>query len=244
MNHTDISSAARLLRHALNPKERPTPASQYRELLDRYQTDVNFAEIVERIADGLGLDIHQTSQLGLLISGHVDSPFGVTIDNCGLPVRKTGEQRLQDRRCFGLVLLSIITYAYPNGEALVDPSNRPIRAVDVERFLEQRIRRLLSTDEEVGEPEAQLCEAARAWHDLPQLLLTERGRLSRDCHRSYVNATLTFLVEQGRARREPALDDESGEAFVLNDRFRIGLAEVSEGLIAEMSSVAEDPADF
>jgi hypothetical protein len=54
MNHADISSAARLLRHALSPKDRPTPASQYRELLDRYQTDVNFAEIVERIAEGLG----------------------------------------------------------------------------------------------------------------------------------------------------------------------------------------------
>ena len=66
MNHSDISSAARLLRHALSPKDRPTPASQYRELLDRYHTDVTFAETVERIAEGLGLDVHQTSQLGLL----------------------------------------------------------------------------------------------------------------------------------------------------------------------------------
>ena len=53
MNHSDISSAARLLRHALSPKDRPTPASQYRELLDRYHTDVTFAETVERIAEGL-----------------------------------------------------------------------------------------------------------------------------------------------------------------------------------------------
>ena len=52
MNHSDISSAARLLRHALSPKDRPTPASQYRELLDRYHTDVTFAETVERIAEG------------------------------------------------------------------------------------------------------------------------------------------------------------------------------------------------
>lgn len=242
MNHGDISSAARLLRHALNPKERPTPASHYRELLDRYQTDVNFAEIVDRIAEGLGIDIHQISQLGLLISGRVDSPFGVNIDNCGLPVRKSGEQRLQDRRCFGLVLLAIITYAYPSGEALIDPSNRPIRATDIERFLEHRIRRLLTLDVEADEPEAQLCDAARAWDDLPQLLTTEHGRVSRGCQRWYVNATLTFLVDQGRARREPALDDESGEAFVLNDRFRIGLAEVSEGLIAEMNSAPEEPA--
>jgi hypothetical protein len=240
MNHGDISSAARLLRHALTPKDRPTPASQYRELLDRYQTDVNFAEIVERIAEGLGVDVHQTSQLGLLVSGHIDSPFGVTIDNCGLALRKSGDQRLQDRRCFGLVLLAIITYAYPNGEALIDPANRPLRAVDIERFLEQRIKRLLGLDADLGEPEGQLSEATATWTDLPELRVTDTGRVARDCHRWYIDSTLTFLVEQGRARRESALDDETGEAYVLNDRFRIGLADVTEGLIAEMSVTAAD----
>ena len=192
MNHSDISSAARLLRHALSPRDRPTPASQYRELLDRYQTDVSFAEIVERIAEGLGLDVHQTSQLGLLISGVTDSPFGVTLDNCGLPVRKSGDLRLQDRRCFGLVLLAIITYAYPNGEALIDPANRTLRPVDIERFLEQRITRLLGLDDDLGEPEGQLSEAATTWNDLPQLHVTDTGRVARDCHRWYINATLTF----------------------------------------------------
>lgn len=243
MNHSDISSAARLLRHALSPRDRPTPASQYRELLDRYQTDVNFAEIVERIAEGLGLDVHQASQLGLLISGHTDSPFGVTLDNCGLPVRKSGDLRLQDRRCFGLVLLAIITYAYPNGETLIDPANRTLRPVDIERFLEQRITRLVGLDDDPGEPEGQLSEAATSWNDLPQLLVTDTGRVARDCHRWYINATLTFLVEEGRARREPALDDETGEAYVLNDRFRIGLADVTESLIAEMSAAPVDLED-
>ena len=70
----------------------------------------------------------------------------------------------------------------------------------------------------------------------PSYCVTDTGRVARDCHRWYINSTLGFLVEQGRARREPALDDETGEAYVLNDRFRIGLADVSEALIAEMSS--------
>jgi hypothetical protein len=193
---------------------------------------------VDRIAEGLGLEVHHVSpQLGLLVSGQIDSPFAVTLDNCGLPVRKGGETRLQDRRCFGLVLLAVITYAYPNGEALIDASNRPVRALDIERFLEQRIKGLIGLDADEGSDEAagQLGEAARTWHDLPQVLLTDAGRIGRDCHRWYVNATLAFLTAQGRARREPALDDDTGEAFVLNDRFRIGLAEVAESLIAEMS---------
>lgn len=240
MNHADIAAAARLLRHALTPKERPTPASQYRELLDRYQTDVAFAEIVERIAEGLGLDVHQPSQLGLLISGHIDSPFGVTLDNCGLPLRHTGDGRLQDRRCFGLVLIALITHAYPNGEALIDPTNRPVRAAEVERFLERRITQLAGLEGEIGEPEAQLSAAARTWQDLPSILRTETGRLGKYCRRWYVETTLSFLADQGRARREPTLDDETGEAYLLNDRFRIGLADVTESLIAEMSTPPAD----
>lgn len=239
MNHADIVAAARLVRHALIPRERPTPDSEYRELLDRYQTDVSFAEIVERVAEGLGLDLHPPSPLGLLLSGRVDSPFAVTLENCGLPIR-TGDQRLQDRRCFGLVLLAIITYLYPNGEALIDPSSRPVRAADIERFLEQRIKRLINLDTDPDDPEEQLSAAASAWHELPQLRPTQTGRVGRDCHRWYVGTTLDFLVTQGRARRETALDDETGEAYVLNDRFRIGLADVSEALIAEMSTVAQE----
>jgi hypothetical protein len=241
VNHADVSSAARLIRHALSPRDRPTPGSLYRDLLDRFQVDLPFAELVDRVAEGLGLEMHQVSpQLGLLVSGQVDSPFGVTLDNSGLPVRKGGEHRLQDRRCFGLVLLGLITYAYPNGETLIDSANRPVRALDIERFLEQRIKGLIGLDADSGEAEGQLGEAARTWHDLPQVLLTDGGRVGRECHRWYVNATLTFLTAQGRARREPALDDATGEAFVLNDRFRIGLAEVAESLIAEMSNAAGD----
>jgi hypothetical protein len=242
VNHADISSAARLLRHALTPKDRPTPSSLYRELLDRYQTNIAFHDLVDRIAEGLGLEVHAVSpQLGLLVSGQTDSPFAVTLDNCGLPVRKGAEPRLQDRRCFGLVLLAVTTYAYPNGEALIDSTNRPVRALDIERFLEQRIKGLIGLDAELGEPESQLGQAAKTWHDLPQLLLTDTGRVARDCHRWYVNAALGFLTEQGRARREPALDDATGEAYVLNDRFRIGLAEVAESLIAEMSGAVAEP---
>jgi hypothetical protein len=241
VNHTDVSAAARLIRHALSPRDRPTPGSLYRDLLDRFQVDLPFAELVDRVAEGLGLEVHQVSlQLGLLVSGQVDSPFAVTLDNCGLPVRKSGEHRLQDRRCFGLVLLGLITYAYPNGETLIDSANRPVRALDIERFLEQRIKGLIGLDADSGETEGQLGEAA--WHDLPQVLLTDGGRVGRECHRWYVNATLTFLTAQGRARREPALDDATGEAFVLNDRFRIGLAEVAESLIAEMSGAAGEQA--
>ncbi|MGV9821173.1 hypothetical protein [Nocardia xishanensis] len=241
MSRSDISAAARLLRYALSPGERPTPNSDYRELLDRYQSDLGFTDITDNIAEGLGLDVYQVSQLGLLVAGRVESPFGVTLDNCGLPIRKSGEQRLQDRRCFGLVLLAIITYAYPDGQALIDADNHTLRAVDLERFIEQRLDNLIATNgnDELGEAEGQLAAAARTWRNLSAMLTTPTGRIGRDCHRWYVATTLAFLVDQGRARRETALDD-GGEAYVLNDRFRIGLSEVAESLITALTGTGDN----
>jgi hypothetical protein len=233
MNLADVTSAARLLRYALGPKERPTPDSVYRTLLDRYRTDTEFAEIVSRVADGLGLELRIPTQLGLLVAGWADGPFAVTLDNCGLPIR-TGAKRLQDRRCFGLVLIALAAYAYPNGESLVDSTNPTVRGGELERFLDRQVTAIAeSPDEADDEMDAQLGAAAREWLDLPEVLPAERGGLRRDCRRDYVQRTLEFLVAQGRARREPTLDDERGRAYALNDRFRVGMAEVVESVVFE-----------
>jgi hypothetical protein len=231
MNLADITSAARLLRFALNVKDRPTGDSEYRVLLDRYRTDLEFAEIVGRVAEGLAIDVRLPSQLGLLVAGSSDGPFAVTLDNCGLPIRQ-GANRLQDRRCFGLVLVALAAFAYPNGEALIDPTNPTIRAAEFERFLSRHASSIAdAADQREDEPDGQLGAAAQAWLDLPDVLPAERGGLRRDCRRDYIKKTLEFLVTQGRARRETALDDDRGAAYALNDRFRIGMAETVESVV-------------
>lgn len=233
MNLTDVTSAARLLRYAITPKERPTADGQYRLLLDRYRTDTAFAEVVSRVADGLGLDVRQPTPLGLLVSGRADGPFAVTLDNSGLPIR-SGQNRLQDRRCFGLVMVALAAYAYPNGESLVDTANPTVRPLELHRFLGRHVAEAAEAAAGSGDDlDAQLGFAARAWLDLPEVLPAERGGYRRDCQRDYVLKTLEFLVAQGRARREPALDDDRGKAYTLNDRFRIGLAETTESLMFE-----------
>ncbi|MEU6559889.1 hypothetical protein [Nocardia nova] len=243
MNLADISEAARLVRYALAPKDRPTPGSQYRTLLNRYRTDVVFAEAVSRIADGLGIDIHATTQLGLLISGRTDGPFAVTLDNSGLPIR-VGEHRLQDRRCLGLVLVALAAYAYPNGEALADSVNPTVRRSELERFLDRHIDLIAARYNNGDDTQHQLSEAARMWMDLPEVLPAQRGGIRRDCRRWYVTQILTYLVQQGRARREPTLDDEGGEAYVLNDRFRVGLSEMAGALMPQAWSQSEGSEGF
>ncbi|MGW0249876.1 hypothetical protein ACWDYH_24945 [Nocardia goodfellowii] len=232
MKLADISDAARFVRYAFSPRDRPTPGSLYRTLLDRYRTDIEFAEIVGRVADGLGLDIYAASQIGLLIAGRPEGPFGVTLDNCGLPIR-TGEHRLRDRRCFGLVIVALAAYAYPNGDALTDSVNPTVRRGELERFLDRYVHTALERVDNDDEMAGQLGAAARLWLDLPEVLPAQRGGIRRECRRWYVNQVLAFMVQQGRARRESALDDEGGEAYVLNDRFRVGLSEISGSLMPE-----------
>jgi hypothetical protein len=203
MNLTDVTAAARLIRFALTTKERPSGDGQYRVLLDRYRTNTEFAEIVGRVADGLGLDVRLPTQLGLLVVGHADGPFAVNVDNSGLPIR--AQHKLQDRRCFGLLLVALVAYAYPNGEALVDTTNPMVRAVELERFLTRHITMVIeAADESDDELDRQLGEAGRKWLDLPEILPSDRGGLRRDCRRDYVQRTLDYLVGQGRARRETA----------------------------------------
>lgn len=239
MDLTDVTAAARLIRYALSPKERPGGDGQYRILLDRYRTDTEFAEIVSRVADGLGLEIRLPTQLGLLIAGYPEGPFAVTLDNCGLPIR--AQHKLQDRRCFGLVLVALVAYAYPNGEALVDTANSTVRPVELERFLTRHITSVAEAAEHSDdEVDGQLGAAARVWLDLPEVLPSERGGYRRDCRRDYVLRTLDFLVTQGRARREPSLDDDRGSVYALNDRFRVGFAEVTESVIFGVLAAARN----
>ena len=49
-----------------------------------------------------------------------------------------------------MVLLAIITDAYPNGEALIDPANDRCDLSTLNGFLDQRIKRLLSLDADLG----------------------------------------------------------------------------------------------
>jgi hypothetical protein len=177
--------------------------------------------------------VHAVSPLGLIITGDSDGPFRVTLDNSGLPLRASpAGTRLQDRLLFGLVLVGIAAYAYPTGEALTETTTPTVRAADLNRFLTRKAEALaaLTKDEGIDETDAQLGEAARRWLNLPEVLPAERGGYKRDCQRRYITDLLTWLVNVGRARREPSVADERGQAYTLNDRFRIGIAETAETL--------------
>lgn len=244
MNRVDTTAAARLLRYAVTPTVRPTSGGDYRVLLDRYRTDTEFADGVIAVAEGLGLYVHGAGPLGLIVTGDSDGPFRVTLDNSGLPLRASpAAARLQDRLLFGLVLVAVAAYAYPNGDALTETTTPTVRAADLNRFLTRRAKAVaaLADDENAEETDVQLGQAAQRWLDLSEVLPAERGSgYKKDCQRRYITDLLNWLVNAGRARREPAMTDERGQAYTLNDRFRIGLAETAETLAYRILARSDD----
>lgn len=230
---SEASKAAELIGYALDIKARPLSDSTYRALLDRYQTDDAFADKVEQLAGKLGLYVRRPTPLGLVLAGDPDGPFAVGLDNCGLSLRSGRDDRRTDRLCFALVLVALAAYAYPTGEDLLDPSTRPVRPEELERF----ITRHAATAAEAAaasddDTDTHLGAAAAEWLDLPEVIPSGRGGYRSGCRRFYVTRVLALLADTGRARREPALDDSRGEVFFCNDRFRAGLTETAETLVS------------
>lgn len=236
MNTDDVLAASRLLQNAMS-NARPTKESEYRSLLDRYQIDTSFAKTVAAVSEGLGLRILSTSPLGLIVAGATDGPFRLTLENSGLSLRSTAEARLQDRLLLGLALVGIAAYAYPNAASLSSSNVPTVRPADIERALTRNaeaIVRANSTTDDGGDArgdlDEQLSSAAKHWLTLPEILLGGRDKLRRECRRWYVETMLGWLVDQGRARKESALSETSGDLFSLNDRFRVGLVDIAETL--------------
>jgi hypothetical protein len=60
-------NAARLVYKAVQPALSPVNDAQYRELLDLYRAEPNFAAMVEEVADGLELSVLDFSERGLVV---------------------------------------------------------------------------------------------------------------------------------------------------------------------------------
>lgn len=220
----DIELAGRLVQYALRG-DRPRVDSEYRRSLDRYRADQAFSDLVDTIATSLGLYVLGATAAGLVLSGDQDGPFRVTVDNSGLPIRDA--HRLVDRLCFGLVVVAVAAYGYPDGQALTETTSPTVRHQDLERFIDGHATQIASTErDDSDDVDRSTADAAARWLELPEIDETERGQLRKGCRRWYVDETLKWLAAQGRARREPALSDARGDVYQLTDRFRLGVSEV------------------
>lgn len=212
---TDVRSACELIAFGLARRFRPVDGSAYRHLLDRYRTDIRFKDVVDTAAEGLGLEILGAPRSGLVLAPDPSGPFVTRLSDMRV-------MNADERLVFGLVLLGIAAYAYPNDVDLDDPETKVIDVVKIDEFIRSAIGRLNQPDAADGSLAERAHAAAEVYADLPQLTLTSSGRRSRGCSLRAVEEVCGWLVEQGAAREVTSLGPD---VYQLTDRFRLLVAD-------------------
>src|SRR4051794_12831726 len=166
---TDASAAGQLLAFGLPRGARPVEGSDYRALLDRYRTDIRFKDTVDTIAEGLGLEVLGTPRTGLVLAPDPTGPFAIRLSDL-----KPG-MTAEDRLVFGLVLLAIAAYAYPNEVDLDEPDAKLIDIKKIDEFIRSAIKQPAELDRGDGSAGESARTAGATYADLPSLRTTPKG---------------------------------------------------------------------
>lgn len=213
----EAGKAAELICFALQPKIARGADERYGVLWSEYRTDESFRDVVEAVANGLGLLVIDATDQGLIVAPMDKSPFSFRLADYqrGLDPKR--------RLLIGLVHLGIAAVSYPKEVDLEDDIVIRRTAEQVERFLRDACGRLAdadSRDPETGE-EAEEAAAWRAFAVMPSSVRMKRGGYSADCTMGVITRAFDWLVAQGMAR------DAGGGSFQLLDRYRVQVRELA-----------------
>lgn len=228
---TDANDAGALISLGLAGRH-PIEGSDYARVLERYQTEVPFKELVEAVASGLGLWVVGAPPTGIVLAAQLGSPFAFRLSDLGLG---TADQQL-----FGLVLLGLAALAYPT-EAHLDTTSAQIVSVDrVERFMRTSIAPLKSLEAFESSVEAWTASAAKVYEGRPAFVpTTKEKRPAKGCTQRTIEDVFSWMVHQKMAR-------EGGRAygsgvFLLTERFRVMVGDLAGSEALEvLRSVGRD----
>jgi hypothetical protein len=231
---TEAGRAAELIAFALQAKMARGADERYGELWSEYRSDEEFRDVVDAVANGLGLVVLAAADQGLIIA---------PMDRSVFSFRMADYQNGMDpkrRVLVGLVHLGIAAVAYPREADLEGDIVVRRRPEQVERFLREACGRLLETEER--DPEAgEDAEEEMAWRTflaMPSAKRTQKGRYSADCTLGQIIRAFEWLVAQGMAR------DAGGGVYQLLDRYRVQVREVAGQVALEQLRALAERTDF
>lgn len=215
-DHVDIGT---LIGFAVQPTARPGNKPEYRRVLSRYRSEVEFRDATDAVLHGLGTDVLSDSAHGLIIGVLPDSPFAFKYSD--LPFTGKREHRL----IAGLVLAAVAAFAFPTPAELDDDRVRRVNDLEFEQWLRETCEQFRQHDA-LGEPipDDGLDEAWRYYVVMPPTMRGDRGRgsgrLTNGCTLYWVRACLGWLTEQGMAREDSASSTANSVTWTLTERFR------------------------
>jgi hypothetical protein len=220
-----LRAAGQLIQHGLRPRLFPGQDREYRELLARYRVELEFQEVVDAVADGLGLGVAAATELGLFLAAQPGSVFAYTLSSFR---RDRGTSAsYDDRLLHGLGMVAIVAYYYPSGRDLEYERHPPATPRDVDHFLRAACEQLrdASADADVRVDRS---EFEQAWHlylRQKEAVETPDGRRAQRGTLAVLDRCFQMLESQGLVRRVR----EAGEnpPYVPMERLRLMVGAVA-----------------
>lgn len=217
----DAGAAAQLVGYGLQPRLRPASTAGYADLVARHQSDVAFRDVVDHVAEGLGLTVLSADGVsGVVLAPLPGSPFELRLTDY------RANLTADDRLLHGLIHVGIAAYTYPTAASLADDDARHASVRDVERFLRTACERLA---ERAGDEPADdgASESAQAWRLYVRRQATRDtadGRVGVSTTTGMVKYAFERLVTAGMATRTATADHGT---YRLLRRYRTAVRELA-----------------
>lgn len=213
--HLDLG---RVLAWAARPKESPLRHEEYHRLLRRHREEPEFAQAVEDIFLGAGLNLIVDERDGFVVTANSDSMLRVTPGD-------VGRAFAENRSLIGLILLAISRTAYPEAVMLADPDRVPVFTVQLVVDTLDRAERVAAEKAEAdASTEVAELEAWRHWDALPSSRPNARRRSVND-RPGAVNKVCRFLAERGYLTERGTTD---GGTWQARPKFRHAVSDLSQ----------------
>jgi len=218
---TDAGAASQLIGYGLQPRLRPASTPLYAQLVERHQGDVGFRDLVEHIADGLGLVVLDVSGAsGITLAAVEGSAFELRLADY------RSNLSADDRLLHGLIHVGIAAYSYPTSASLTEDDVRQASVAEVEAFIRAGCMSLQeragSADPSTDQPETE--QAWRLYLRRQSTRDTADGRVGVSTTMGMVKYAFERLVAAGLATRA---SDADGGTYRLLGRYRIGVRELA-----------------
>ena len=243
--HEDAADAARMVGFAMARRKAPARSGEYARLVQRFDTEPDFAQVVRKVAQGFDLTVLEVHpQTGLVLGTTPETDFAVSVSDL---VPQTS-----DRPLYLLAQLTIAAMVFPRPEDLDDDEHVgriSVREVDDEvRVRASTIeRRLAHSGEDVDPPSDQLGLEGlwRAYlrRNATGKTKTQTGRAPQASTRALVKRAFTHLESHGFASK---VSDEDAGTYVTHVKYRLQIRDqAARDMLQELAAlgVAALPTD-
>jgi hypothetical protein len=196
-----LRAAGQLIQFGLRPRLFPGHDREYRDLLARYRMELEFQEVVDAVAEGLGLTVASATPLGFFLAAQPGSVFAYSLS--AFRRDRGGVSGYEDRLLHGLGMVAIVAYFYPAAQDLEHESHRPAAPRDVERYLRAACEQLSrATDEaDVAADQTEFEQAWRLYLRQKEAVETSDGRRGQRGTLAVIDRCFAMLDAQGLVRR-------------------------------------------